>query len=155
METKVLEERLASLGFENASNKLKSDLALAEKMELAYSKYLYVSQAQFDAFNEKLKAETLQEDKRAYTYKRLKFTDIKNYTKIPPENVLDSLEKAKEDNIFDVYEICEIEWHEEIKDPILFGYITGCTDKFFISQWEEDIKIEDILFMEKKENANT
>src|SRR3972149_5667397 len=150
MKTDILEERLKSLGFENASNKLKHDLVLSEKMKLAYGKYLYVSQAQFDAFNEKLKAETLKEDKHAYIYKRLKFTDIKNYPKIPPEEVLDSLEKSKVDNVFDVYEICEIEWYEEIKDPILFGCITGCTDKFFISQWEEDIKIEDILFMEKK-----
>ena len=67
----------------------------------------------------------------------------------PPDTVLDALEKAKEDNCFDTFEVAKISWIEEIKDPILFGIIEGCSDKFFISQWDDDVKIEDLLFMER------
>ena len=27
----------------------------------------------------------------------------------------------------------------------LFGVVTGCDDRFFIAQWDDDVKIEDIL----------
>ena len=154
MKTKVLEERLKDLGFEKASNGLSLNRILAEKMKEAYKNYLYASKAQIDAFNEKLKKETIEENKNTLKYKTLKFTPIKDYSKIPPEEVLTTLEVAKNENIFDTFEICEIDWHEEIKDPILFGCINGCTDKFFISQWDNDIKIEDIFFREVR-SVNT
>lgn len=43
---------------------------------------------------------------------------------------------------FDSFSVAHI---AEVKDPILFGEIAECTDKFFIAQWDEDVKIEDIL----------
>jgi hypothetical protein len=47
--------------------------------------------------------------------------------------------------VFDTYEIAHIQSIVERKDPILFGCITGCADKFFIAQWDDDVKIEDII----------
>ena len=38
-----------------------------------------------------------------------------------------------------------IESVEVRKDPIIFGKITGCTDLFFITQWYDDVSIEEIL----------
>lgn len=54
-------------------------------------------------------------------------------------------EKAQKLKCFDTFEIAKIEAVEERKDPIVFGCITGCPDKFFIAQWDDDVKIEDIL----------
>jgi len=32
-----------------------------------------------------------------------------------------------------------------VPDPILLGRITGCENRYFIAQWDDDVKIEDIL----------
>lgn len=141
----VTEERLKALGLTKASK----DFEKARKMGIAYNKYLFVSAEIIAQFNEKLRKETLQENARAYTYKTLAFIPLAQYTAIPPENVLAALEEAKNVGCFDAFEVAKIEWREEIKDPILFGTIEGCTDKFFISQWDDDVKVEDLLFMER------
>jgi hypothetical protein len=49
------------------------------------------------------------------------------------------------DDCFDSFEIAKIQWKREIKDPILFGRIDGCPDRFYVSQWDDDVRIEDIL----------
>ncbi len=141
-------DRLKELGFNTAAENAVKRASLAEKLGKAYSKYLYVSEDQINKFNERLKKESEKENKNSYTYKKLKFIDIKDYTEIPPQEALDSLKDAKEDNVFDTFEITKIEDVIEQKDPILFGRIEECNDRFFITQWDDDIKIEDILFME-------
>lgn len=142
-EVEVSKDRLTELGFTMAT----SNLELAKKMKIAYDNYLFVSQEKIDAFNEKLRIDTLKEDKRSSTYKRLKFTNIKDYTTVPPASVLDALESAQKRGCFDTFEIAKIEWHTEVKDPILFAKINGCSDFFFISQWDDDVHFEDILFL--------
>ena len=119
-------------------------------MKKAYEKYLFVTQNTINKFNDKLREETILEDHRHRTYKRLIFIQLNQYEKLPPSNVLTALEAAIDDKCFDSFEIAKIAWIEEIKDPILFGIIENCSDKFFISQWDDDVKIEDLLFMEKK-----
>lgn len=118
-------------------------------MKKAYEKYLFVTQNTIDKFNEKLRKDTLIEDKSAYSFKRLVFISLDKYNQLPPDNVLEALENAQKDECFDTYEVAKIKWIKEVKDPILFGVIEGCSDKFFISQWDDDVKIEDLLFMEK------
>lgn len=54
------------------------------------------------------------------------------------------------DNSFDRFEIAKIHWKEELKGPILFGIIDICTDKFFIAQWDDDLRIEDILLVDER-----
>jgi len=139
-------DRLAKLGLQAASDKVGS----ARKMQLAYKNYLFVSAEKIASFNQKLREDTLKEDKRAYTFKRLNFIPLRQYQEVPPVHVLDALEKAQELGCFDTFEVAKIEWVEEVKDPILFGRIYGCGDYFFISQWDDDVKFEDILFHEKK-----
>jgi len=75
----------------------------------------------------------------------LQFTAIQAYEKVPPDFVLEAMEKAMDLNCFDRFEVASIQSVKEIPDPIVFGVIDGCTDKFFISQWDNDVKIEDIL----------
>lgn len=134
-------ERLLSLGL----NKAASKLSAAQRMEVAYKGYSFITPEAIQRFNEELRKETLKEDKRAYRFKQLIFTNLDQYDKIPPEHVLKGLERAKKEGLFDQYEIAHIDWIVEVKDPILFGVIVGCSDRFYIEQWDDDVKIEDLL----------
>lgn len=136
-----IKDSLFELGFKNASSRLQA----AEKMSIAYERYMFITPEAIKNFNEKLRKETLREDKNAFRYKQLIFIAIENYSEIPPVHVLEKLKAAMRDECFDAYEICKIDWIEEIKDPILFGTIKNCSDKFYIAQWDDDIKIQDII----------
>lgn len=142
----AMRDRLTALGMGSAAAKLKD----AEKLQVAYSKYLFVSYEKVQAFNEKLRKDS--EEKDAYgqpRYKRLEFLHLGQYPEVPPAHVLDALGAAQKDGCFDYFTVAKVVWHTEVKDPILFGHITNCNDYFFISQWDDDVKFEDILFMEK------
>lgn len=140
-------EELKKLGFTTAVKKLD----LAQKMKIAYGKYGFVTQEKINIFNDKLRKETLKEDSMSRTFKRLVFIDVSNYAEIPPPHVLRNLKEAISDGCFDKFEIAKIEWIKEIKDPILFGRIEGCNDRFFIAQWDDDVKVEDILLVQEEE----
>lgn len=143
-QTETGSDRLKRLGLTAVATKLSK----AEKMKAAYENYLFLSAEKIDRFNKKLMNESLTENQRTRAYKRLQFIPLAKYTELPPPNVLEALEKAQNLNCFDTFEIAKIDWIREMKDPILFGVIEGCTDKFFISQWDDDVKVEDILFMD-------
>jgi hypothetical protein len=132
---------LTELGFGKAVTKIDR----ARKLKVAYAKYGFVTEEAIQKFNEKLKKETLKEDSSAYHFKQLAFYAPQNYGEIPPQFVLDKMKDAAADNVFDSFEIAKIDWKVEIKDPILFGRIEGCTDRFFIAQWDDDVSIEDII----------
>ena len=138
-------EKLEKVGLKTASNRVKELQELRRKMTIAYEHFRYVKPEKFDNFNKKLKQETLREDKKAYYYKHLIFIKLEDYSEVPPVFVVDALEKAQEFNCFDYFEVCKIEDKVEVKDPIVFGCINNCPDKFFISQWDDDVKIEQIL----------
>lgn len=137
-------EALKDLGFDNALKKL----SMAEKLKVAYAKYGYVSQEKIKEFNSKLYKETVEETNMSRIYKTLVFLDIKTFGELPPYYVLDKMREAMADNIFDRYEIAKIESKVVVKDPILFGIIEGCTDKFFIAQWDDDVSIEEIALQD-------
>lgn len=137
--------KLKNLGLTRASDRITS----AQKMTIAYGKYLFVTEEKINDFNSKLRKDTIREMPNAYEYKRLLFVPLEEYNEVPPPHVLEALEKALEDKCFDTFEIAKVEWIKEIKDPIVFGRINNCTDRFFISQWDDDVKFEDILFLEK------
>jgi hypothetical protein len=133
--------RLDKLGFKTALKKLDG----AQKLAIAYAKYGFVSQEKVSKFNEKLRVETITQDKMARSYKQLLFTPIENYAKVPPHDALYRLEAAMADAVFDGFEVATIQWVKEVVDPIIFGRVDGCTDRFFIAQWDDDVKIEDIV----------
>lgn len=82
---------------------------------------------------------------KTQTYDTVKMTRLASYDKVPPMDCLMDLKKAKDLNCFDGYEVAEVESVIEKPDPIIFGKIIGCADLFFVTQWDNDIKIEDIL----------
>jgi hypothetical protein len=136
-----IQARLAKLGFKAAV----SQIDRIDRMKIAYEQFMFVTPEHIQNFNAKLRAETLQEDKRTRRFKTLVFTDIEKYGAIPPEETLAKIEKAQGMNIFDRFEIAKIDWKEEIIDPIVFGRINECEDYFFVAQWDDDVHIEDLI----------
>ena len=138
-------EKLKELGLTQASNNLQEAKDFERKCAIAYEKFRYIKPERFVEFNACIKAKTLKSDKYQETYDRLTFTKLASYAEIPPVDVLTKLENARKENCFDYYEVAKIESVKELIDPILFGCINNCTDRFFVAQWGEDVKIEDIL----------
>lgn len=148
---------LKELGFENASKgisdelKIREDLkVLKQRITMACEKFRVVKQEHIDRMNEVLMKRSLQEDRDNYirSYERLRFIDVKNYDKVPPPAILNRIKEVKAENIFDRFEICDIEKVNESTrkpDPIVFGRIEHCPYYFFIGQWDNDIQISDIL----------
>lgn len=144
---------LRELGFDVAAAKVEKKLELKKKLTIAYEFYRVVTPAVLQRFQEQLKAKTLkpaEKDKHGYTvkyetYDYLKLIPISQYGEVPPQAVLDELKLAKSRGCFDSFEVAKVETFEVRPDPIIFGLINGCDEKFFIGQWDNDVKIEDIL----------
>ena len=142
-----INERLKKLGLTSAAQNVDA----AAKMKFAYKNYLFITSEKIIAFNAKLRKDSSEINGFVETYKSLIFIPLEKYIEVPPSFVLDALEKARNDNCFDTFEIAKIDWIREVKDPIVFGRIKSCDDRFFISQWDDDVNIEDILFMDMKD----
>lgn len=79
------------------------------------------------------------------THDKLVFMTLAEYSEVPPAEVLGKLREAKARNCFDYFEVAKVQTVEVRPDPIIFGCIKGVGEKFFIAQWDNDVKIEDIL----------
>ena len=137
-----VQTRLKKLGFKAAA----ANMDTAAKLAVAYDEYQFIEQSAVNAFNAKLREDTLREDSRARDYKKMIFVALDKYGEVPPPTVLDKLENAMSKGIFDNFEIAKIDWVHEMKDPIIFGRINGSDDRFYIAQWDDDVRIEDIIF---------
>lgn len=137
-----IEERLEKLGLKAASKRVTKLRERKRKLAIAYEHYRFVRQEKIEAFNAKLRKQTMNKD---YSYKTLTFTTLEQYEQTPPESVLDALETAQERNCFDSFEVAHIVTKVPTPDPILFGRIKACPDRFFIGQWDNDVAIEDLL----------
>lgn len=69
-------------------------------------------------------------------------TPVSEYPDIPPNDVLQVMKTHKDRKIFDYFSIAKV---THIVDPIMFGRINGCEDRFYIAQWGNDITLDDIL----------
>jgi len=139
-------DRLKSLGFICAAIENEKKYICKRKMAVAYELFRFVRPEKIAAFNEKLRKESHNWDGFGGRHE-LSFLDISDYRGIPPPKALDKLAHAQlltvgGIKVFDHYDVAYI---REITDPILFGRIEGCSDRFFIAQWDNDVKIEDIL----------
>lgn len=136
--------RLGTLGFTRAAADLGSILKMKRNLALAYELYRYVTPEKVALFNEKLKKKTGKNMDNAWsmTYQMLDFTPIANYEKVPPEDVLVKLEEAQAHKCFDSFEVGYI---RNVEDPLLFGRIEKCPNRFFIAQWDTDVSIDDLL----------
>lgn len=135
-----VEGLLEKLGFKRAMTKLGRGRKAFPKLKVAYARYGFIREEQIQTFQQKL-----EKEKAKVGYKkRLSFSRLENYDRdVPPEDVLEKIAAAKEVGCFDYFEIAFVE--EVKKDPIVFGRIEDCKDRFFIAQWDNDVSIEAII----------
>ncbi len=160
LSTDTTTTRLEKLGLGKAAKEVEAKQRLMSKLEVAYKHYRYVTQLKIGEFNDQLMEKTgkpahsnssgtwtKRQNISHYggTYDKLMFTALTEYTKVPPTDVLDKLEAAQELRCFDTFEVAQIQSIEVRPDPILFGRVIGCEDRFYVGQWDNDVKIEDIL----------
>ena|SRR3990172_8936713 len=141
---------LEQAGFVAAAKDAKDSYERAGRLAQAYEHYRYVSQEKINDFNNKLYAETLRRTGKAGKdlvehYDCLVFDAVDSYPGIPPMEVLESTRQAAGRGIFDTLEVAHVVSVREYKDPIIFGRVTGCTDRFFIAQWGDDVRITDLV----------
>ncbi len=133
MKAKEKAKLLKELGMNAVAETLMKKKRGREKLLAAVEKYKYATGEDLDDFNADLKGHG----------KRLTVVEIKDYKKLPPDHVLESLKQAQADDMFDTFHIAYI---ERVKDPILFGKIKAFKNLFFfIDQWGDDVKFEEIL----------
>lgn len=135
------EDRLAQLGFTASAKKIKGLKDRQRKLALAYEFYKFVRPEIVDKFNTALRKKSYDWDKRG-GYHVLEFVPVAAYDGVPPPEVLTEMEKAVERKCFDSYEVAYI---RKVEDPLLFGCVAGCEDKFFIGQWDTDVSIDQLL----------
>lgn len=141
----VNEQELRDLGFETAANQCLVKRELARKLRIAFEHFRVVEPEQIARFNQELAKKTNVATTYGNTYQTLRFTKVESYPNVPPVDVLEKLREAKKLNCFDTYEVATIESVVQVPDPVLFGVIAGCQNKYFIAQWDNDVSIEDIL----------
>ena len=140
-------ERLERLGFKKASTTLKELSLRKQKMTIAYAMFKWVREEKVNAFNQKLYEKTRNWDKNG-GYHKLEIVSVQDYEGTPPDSVLEKMEKvqaleiAPGIKVFDSYEVAYI---RKVPDPLLFGCVRGCPDRFFIDQWDNDISIDELI----------
>lgn len=142
-EEKVTE--LKRLGLTAAAAVIHDASQLSDKLKVAYEKYRFLTPQAIQRFQDKLRDEMVTDKQGVKIYKQLRFTTLESYSKIPPDHVLAALMQAKDVGCFDTFEVADLETIQQFPDPLLLGCVTGCTDKFYITQWDDDVKIQDIL----------
>lgn len=149
-------KQLEKAGFAAAAGMVKHLQDRKRRLTLAYEHYRYVTQEQIDKFQERCKAAGVEVENPGtaniyHKYAQLAFTPIADYTGqgnqqgLPPTEVLDAVTAAMDRGVFDTFEVAHVQTVREYKDPIIFGRITGCGDRFYICQWGDDISISDLL----------
>jgi len=141
------EAELRDLGFNAAATKVKEDRELARKCRIAFEHFRYVTPENFRRFAEELKGKTWKNHyvDYSYSYDQLVFTKIAAYNKVPPKEALAKVREAKALGCFDDFEVATVQSVRVVPDPIIFGIIRGDENKYFVAQWDDDVKIEQIL----------
>ncbi len=133
MQKKEKAELLLELGMTKVAEKILRKGFGKKKLLAAISDYRYATGEDLDDFNKEMKSHG----------KELVVVEIKDYDKVPPDHVLESLQTARKKECFDSFHVAFI---RKVKDPILFGKIDDFKNlHFFIDQWGDDVKIEDII----------
>lgn len=142
-------ELAQAAGFHAAAQKTREQADRAAKMAKAYEFYRFVSEEKIQAFQAKLKEKTLrQEGKYPALYENydiLSFTHAQDYPDMPPPEIMEKVKQTVATGIFDALEVAKIESTRVYRDPIIFGRIQGCPDRFYVCQYDDDVKIEDLL----------
>lgn len=145
------------IGMKKAVSKIDSKIKMCEKLSTAYNNFEFIDEDGISSFQERLKKDTTvivrngkvvkKVDPSRYQelkYDTLVFNKLSDYEKTPPMDCLIDIKKAQGLGCFDYYEVAEVISVVEVVDPVVFGRIKGCSDRFFITQWDDDVKWEDL-----------
>lgn len=142
-------ELAQAAGFHAAAQKILEVADRAARMAKAYEFYRFVSQEKIEAFQKRLKEKTFRSEGQYpnlfENFDILSFTPAQDYPDMPPPEIMEKVKQTVATGIFDTLEVAKIESTRVYRDPIIFGRIYGCPDRFFVAQWDEDVKIEDLL----------
>ena len=147
MTTKLVEHTslAEAAGFATAVKVAADEADVISRLARAYEHYRYVSAQKILDFQNRLKSATWKNNDYNITYDTLNFEPVSDYKTLPPVDVLEAVKTARETGIFDTFEVASIKTVRIVADPIVFGVISGCDDKFFVAQWGDDVKISDLL----------
>lgn len=156
-------------GFVKTAEVLKDKAERGRKLAIAYEHFKIVTQEQIDSFSKKLVEKTrrpldaeqarrleLQKTPHHPTrwegatviHDELKLVAMETYPGLPPGDVLAKVKEAKVLGCFDRFEVAEVSPVStvvKLPDPIVFGLVNGCTDRFFIAEWGDDVKVSDLI----------
>ena len=143
-------EQLETAGLTMAAKVLKETSERSIKLNKAYASYEFVRQEAVDAYNKKLRDDSFKQTGTKgrdleYRYISVGFHPLETYDKVPPAEAVEKIIEARKTGIFDYFEVAKIDSVVEYKDPIVFGRIKGCGDRFLVCQWDNDIKFEDLI----------
>lgn len=145
---------------QTAAENFEKQYQTARKVAIAKEHFRFVTEKNLDDFNAKLRAESRRvktvrmssnREVETTTYKALLIEDLKDYSGIPPKEVIEKVKQAKALKCFDKFEVASIveKQHqrtiEKVPDPIIFGRVHESDLRFYIAQWDNDVRIEDIL----------
>jgi len=68
--------------------------------------------------------------------------ELENYPGVPPKHILDAIVEHKSRNVFDYLTIAEV---KGLHDPLLLGRLDDIEDAYFITQWGNDIQLDDVI----------
>jgi len=138
--------KLEKLGVTAQANALRAELRLRSKIarvqEWGYKVLPYDKVKAFegtntsDGFTFKIHIDKLQD----YITPNAKTSTI-------PDFVLDKLEEAQHQKVFDEFRVL---WVEKVKDPLLLGVINGYENYFLITEWSDDVNFDQIMKGSKK-----
>lgn len=141
-------EKLNELGFKTIHKMIKGNMDVMKNLHLAYQNHDFITSDDVREFRKKLKKATFSKKKDSQGYihqswETLQFTDVADYKAVPPMQILDKMQTAKDFKCFRVFQIAQIvKINRLVKpDPILFGRINGCTDLFIIAEWGNDVTV--------------
>jgi hypothetical protein len=124
---------LKEVGMDAVAENLLKKKRGRERLLKAVELYKYATGEDIDDYNKDIRQHG----------KELEMVEIKDYKQLPPDEVLEALKKAQGLDLFDTFHIAYI---RKVKDPILFGKIKAFKNLYFyIAQWGDDVKFEDIL----------
>ena len=119
---------------------------VVKDLELLYARSAKINAAIESGYDKVVtKAQVKKYAEKLPTNKRLIIDELATYEKPIPKMSAIAVREAKRANVFDSFQVFHI---EEVKDPIIFGRIKEDDSRyFFIAEWDEDIKVEDLIAM--------
>ena len=176
---KSYKNELSNAGLTEKAKELEATLQLQEKLRKAEEDgYISFGDKEIEAFlmwkaeHADIEHKTLDQNEEAFftdtivrysvktepSYADVEFnwreTPVCNYKGNPPSGILKKIIEENKKGIFDELRIVTVSKEVLAKDPLLIGRINGSEQRFFIAQWGDDVKMEDLFRAKQSSNIS-